>query len=528
MTIQTIQLSPEDTLPAIQAKLRMAQAERVLFVVPAGLHLSAVELRVLRRDAGAAQVNMALVTTDATLRGHAASQGISTFRTRQWGERARWRRLRRDRVPPARGVGMAVPTAPPPAGLFDKRSPSGFRPTAFLRAYVRRRNPWWAVLGLTGALLLLLGGMFYALTFILPSATITLAPASEPLRVEIPLKAVQDARLDAAAGIVPAQALSVQVSGDARTPTTGRSDEPVGKAQGRVVFVNRTGREITVPTGTVLSTATGNNVRFATTTEAVLPPNGRGAASVEALEAGPAGNARAGTVTRVEGPLGLSLLVANEGNFSGGATAKMGVVTEEDKTRLQAQLLEELKQQALERLDERTGGKSFIPRESVSFLTLSPTFTPFVGEVSPDLYLSMSLQAVGLAADSEAADRVALARLQEAMPPGTRLISDTVRFAPGPVQLEDPKTLALSLTGEGTLLREIDAGAVRSAVLGRSPEEAGRILADRFALARPAKIALGPDWLPYVVPAKLPLLPWRIRIKVDWDTAAQLAMREQS
>ena len=525
MTV-TVYLTSEDTLPAIQAKMRMAQADRVLFVVPPGLSLSAVDLRVLRRDAAAAQVRVALVTTDAALRGSAAREGISTFRSQRRGERARWRRLRGDRIPRARGVGTAVTTAPPPAGLFAKRSPSGFRPVAFLRAYVRRRNPWWAVLGLTLALLLLFGGMLYALTFILPSATITVAPASEPLQVNIPLKAVQDARLDAAAGIVPAQALSVQVAGDAHTPTTGRSDEPAGKAKGRVVFVNRTGREITVPAGTVLSTATGNNVQFATTTEALLPPNGRGVASAEALDAGPAGNARAGTVTRVEGPLGLSLLVANEANFSGGTTAKKGVVTEEDKVRLQAQLLEELKRQALERLDERTGGKSFIPRESVSFLTLSPTFTPFVGEVSPDLYLSMSLEAVGLAADSAAADRVALTRLQDAMPPGTRLISDTIRFSPGPVLLEDPKTLALSLTGEGTLLREIDAGAVRDAVLGLPPDEARRVLTERFALARPPEIQLGPDWLPYVVPLKLPLLPWRIRVKVDWDAAAQLAMRK--
>ncbi len=526
MMTQTIQLAPGDTLPAILAKMRMAQAERVLFVVPSGLTLSAVDLRALRRDAAAAQVGVALVTTDAALRGLADREGISTFRSQRRGERARWRRLRGDQAPKPRGVGPAGTAAPPAAGLFEKRSPSGFRPTAFLRAYVRRSNPWWAVLGLTLSLLLIFGAMLYALTFILPSATITVAPASEALRVTVPLKAVQDARLDAAAGIVPAQALSVQVSGDARTPTTGRSDEPAGKAAGRVVFINRTGREITVPAGTVLSTATGNNVQFVTTTEAALAPNGRAAASAEALDAGPAGNARAGTVTRVEGPLGLSLLVANEANFSGGTTAKKGVVTEEDKVRLQEQLLEELKRQALERLDERTQGERFIPRESVSFLTLSPTFTPFVGEVSPDLYLSMSVQAVGLAADVEAGNQVALTRLQESMPPGTRLISDTVRFTPGSVRLEDPKTLAFSLTGEGTLLRDVDEGAVRNAVLGLSPAEARNVLAERFALARPPEIDLGPSWLPYVVPIKLPVLPWRIRVKVDWDTAAQWAMQK--
>ena len=54
--------------------------------------------------------------------------------------------------------------------------------------------------------------------------------------------------------------------------------------------------------------------------------------------------------------------------------------------------------------------------------------------------------------------------------------------------------------GEGTLLREIDTEAVRDAALGLSPEDVWRASAERFALARPPEIHLGPDWLPYVVP----------------------------
>ena len=104
---ETVYLTSEDTLPAIQAKMRMAQADRVLFVVPPGLNLSAVDLRVLRRDAAAAQVRVALVTTDATLRGLAAREGISTFRSQRRGERARWRRLHGDRIP--RRAGSAQP-----------------------------------------------------------------------------------------------------------------------------------------------------------------------------------------------------------------------------------------------------------------------------------------------------------------------------------------------------------------------------------------------------------------------------------
>ena len=60
---------------------------------------------------------------------------------------------------------------------------------------------------------------------------------------------------------------------------------------------------------------------------------------------------------------------------------------------------------------------------------------------------------------------------------------------------------------------------------GMTHEEARLALADRFALARPPEIRLGPDWLPMVVPTHLPVIPWRIRVHVDWDTAAVLAMR---
>lgn len=525
LATETVSLASQATLPGILSHLRNAQADRVLFVVPPGLPLKAIDLRVLRREAAAVRRNVALVTADPRLRTLAAREGISTFRSPSWARRMRWYRLRPDPIPKARPATPAEPEVPPAAGLFAKHSPTGFRPVTFSRAFARRPSPWWALLGLTLCLLAVFGGLVYALTIIIPSATVTLAPAAESLRATAAVKAIQDARLDAEGGVVPAQALSVQVSGDARTQTTGRSNEPATKARGQVVFINRSGRQITVPAGTVVSTGTGNNVSFATASDLSLVPGGRATVPVEALQPGPSGNVRAGTVTRVEGPLALLVLVANETGFSGGTTAQMGVVTEDDKVRLQAQLFEELKKEALERLNERAEGQRFIPPESVNYIPLSPTFTPFVGEVSPDLYLSMSVQAVGLAVDLAAANRAAMTRLQASMPPGTRLISDTLRYIPGAVVLEDPRTVSFSVTGEGTLLRGADEAAVRSAILGLSPEEAEKVLLEQFSLALPPDIRLGPDWLPYIVPIKLPLLPWRIRVVVDWDTAAQLAMR---
>ncbi|HEX9116138.1 MAG TPA: hypothetical protein VGA61_08725, partial [Anaerolineae bacterium] len=245
----------------------------------------------------------------------------------------------------------------------------------------------------------------------------------------------------------------------------------------------------------------------------------------EAVVPGVDGNVRAGTITAVEGPMSLYLVASNETATSGGGSSQVAIVTDDDKDKLQAQLFNDLKQKAFEKLNERLAPGSFIPPESVSYLAMSPAFTPFVGDVSPDLHLSMSVQATGLIVDTSAGNAVALDRLQRNMPPGSRLVADSVRYIPGSVSMQDDKTIAFSITAQGTLLRGIDVAAARSAVQGLPPDKAVTKLEDRFALAAPPAIALGPDWLPLVVPTEVPLVPWRIRVTIDWDAAVALAKR---
>ncbi len=521
-----IVVSEQDPVAGMVAGIRATPpGERVLFILPRGVHLDAPAARVIRREAAALQVAAAVVTDHPGSRMALEREGISTFRDADRAASARWHRISmpgKSRRKPAPD-GEVVP--PHEAGPYHRQTPSGFQPIPFRRAFVRAPSQWWTTLLLIFALGALLGGMLYALSIIIPAAEIVVTPASEPLQATARLSAVPDARVNLAEGIVPAQTVSVQVSGEARTKTTGRRPEPATKSRGRVTFINMTSRQINIPAGTVVSTATGNNWQYATTDTVALGPNGRAVAAVEALLPGPDGNARAGTVTRVEGPLSLSVAVSNEAGFAGGTTAPQPVVLEEDKTRLQAQLFEELKKQAFDKLLERQGDGAFISPESVTFVPLSPTFAPFVGEVSEDLFLSMSVQAIGLAVEQTEANKIALARLQEAMPPGTRMISDTVRFIPGAVVTQEDGSISFSVTAEGQLLRAIDAAAIRRAVLGMSEDEAERVLQQRFELARAPEITRGPEWLPYIIPVNLPSLPWRIRVEVNWDEAARIAMR---
>jgi hypothetical protein len=512
-------------LPGMLARLRAADGERIVYVIPDEVSLAEVDLRVLRREAAANCVDIALVTAEPSLRSTADRVGISTFRTEQRAAKGRWRAIRpgpRSRLRPATPAEIALP---PGGDVHSRRSPSGFRPAPFRRAFVRTPSQWWTTLGLLLGLGVLMSGLVYALSAVIPAATVRVTPSSETLRLTVPLKAVPDARVDTDEGIIPAQTISVQVTGEARTKTTGRRQEPSGKAQGRVIFINRTSRDLNIPAGTRVSTATGYTVQFATVQPASVVPGGRVTVPVEAVLPGPDGNVRAGTITRVEGALSVSLAVANESGFAGGTTAPVGFVMDDDKVRLQEELFIQLKQQAYERLLEREVG-TFVAQNSVQFIALSPTFTPFVGEVSDDLFLSMSVQAIALAVDQDAANEVALARLQAAMPSGTKMISDTIRFIPDAMATSNSDgSLNFGVTAQGTLLRSINTDEVRKAALGLSPQEAQRVLAQRFSLARRPEINLGPDWLPYVVPVNLPELPWRIRVLVDWDQAARIALQ---
>jgi hypothetical protein len=536
----TIQLNPEDTLPSLLARLKVPQAgdaqvvpaaaERILFIVPPELTLSAAQLSVLRREAAVCGRGVALLTGNPRLRAAADEAGVSTFRSAAWAERLPWRKPAAAVGVPrrARPVGPAVADPPPGPGIFDPKSPSGFRPAAFLRSFVRRRSPWWADLWLAALLVALMGGLLVALSYVIPAASITVVPAAEPVSVSVDLKAIPDAVADLEAGVLPAKTLSVQVAGEGRMPTSGRSKEPSSKATGQVLMVNRTARQLTVPVGTVVATATGDNARFVTTAVVDIAPSARATIPIEAVLPGEGGNVRAGTITQVEGSLSLSVIVANEAATSGGGVAEVGVVTEEDQARLQAQLFEQLKQKALEQLRDRLEPGYFLPPDAVTYLALSPTFTPFLGDVSPDLSLNMSVQAVGVAVDTRQGDQLALSRLQAAMTPGTRLISDTVRYIPGAITvLTDTKTVNFSLTAQGTALRAVDVDAVRTTVLGMTPEQASATLAERFPLALAPEVSLGPDWLPVVVPTNVSVLPWRIRVKVDWDQAAQRARQPQ-
>jgi hypothetical protein len=70
------------------------------------------------------------------------------------------------------------------------------------------------------------------------------------------------------------------------------------------------------------------------------------------------------------------------------------------------------------------------------------------------------------------------------------------------------------VNAKGTAGAEINEGAVKLLVRGKSPSEAQAALLQKFALRRNPQITAGPDWLMQYF-NRLPLVTLRINTKVE-------------
>ena len=497
-------------MPGLLARLAMVREPAVVLVVPDGGQAWAnpARLELLRRYATRQRVGIALVTTDPATQRLAAEIGLPVYRSvAEAQRRGPWR-------PPADESMPEDPRAEERARLLRWRRAEAAR-RARLIAQARRRRPsaWRSTAGLMLLLALLASGVILTAALLLPVAEVTLAPALQPVAVTVDLTALPGVDYpDVDRRLIPARLLEVQIEGNGALPTTGRRDAPDQRATGSVIFINRQSAPLEIPMGTVVRTSTGTNVRFRTTVTGTLPAGigARVEVPIEAIDPGPAGNVRSGTITQVDGPLAPVLQVINERPTSGGTVRQVSVVTEADKERLRQAVLQQVQQSAYQRLSALLAENEFLPPESVSTVIVAETFDRFVDEPADTLRLRLRVLARGLAVDEAAGRQIALRVMQAQIPAGSRLLRDRVRFQRGPVTARGGQ-VTYRLTATGEMVGDIDRAAVRAAIAGLPVDQARARLAEQWPLVSPPEIRLQPGWI-----RRVPWIPFRIRVHIDW------------
>ncbi len=494
MQTQEIQLETHDNLVSIRDHMAWAHTPRVLLIWPLDgrVNIRPSDLVLVRRHAEFLGQELGIVTRDRTIKAIARNLNISVF----------------SRVVEAQDNPWVVPVPPPVERRFPRSNLLRIRnalPKPGL--FSKITNPFYRILILAAGVLSVLAVI---LVFI-PTAEIQIAAPEQSQNITIPVSSEPDVQNVQISGVVPQHLLAVNVSGQDTALATGSATLLDKKATGEVLFTNLTGKNVNLPSGSILRTNDSPPVLFETLQGVqILAGKGKTASvPIQAKVPGMAGNVNTGTVIRLDGDSGSLITVTNPAPIAGGTERKMVIATDQDRENLKKRMLADLQQQALERFS------SLVSPGDVLFLdTIKPNrvideiYSPQPGEAGEKLSLNLNVE-FGMAYASyvdlhNLADLVLNASLPAGYMPDVKQIN--IKAISGFTRVKD--VIHWQMSAERKAHTLINPGDVISTVQGKSVNVAGKLLTDTFSLTQAPGIKISPGWWPW-----LPFLPIRITVK---------------
>ncbi len=470
MKEQILALESTDDLHTVRDKIARAQAGRLVLMWNALEQplRRRLDLVLMKRWAAMAGSELAIVSTDEDVRRlarHAgipchedltasALAGLSSHPDISSGIHAFHRGRPPARTPPRPGRSLPVPPALR-IGLFSA-----------------------AMLSIAAVLLLLLPSAKVHAVF--PSRTVEAAGRLDPTLCS---------------------EIKTRLTLSERRTTSGRILAPTAYAAGKINLTNISSRALNLSVG--LRVASEDGVVFEVLEGFLLQPGKSRVAPARAVEPGPSGNLAAGKITRVLGPLALSLKADNPEPMSGGEEAWRNAVSKPDWEALQSSLAEKIRNQASSSLQALAGGSRMVVEES-----LRVEFDPLD---QPDLPVNAPADTVGLTLHATASLRAcpadpvrlhAVEFLRSRVQPGETLSTDGLV-----IRLAENAEGGIDLTAFGTAVELPDRNAMAMALRLQSAAGAKSILRERFRAVEVTKIDLNPAWFPL-----LPLFPYQIEI----------------
>jgi hypothetical protein len=287
-----------------------------------------------------------------------------------------------------------------------------------------------------------------------------------------------------------------------RRTTTGRILAPTAYAAGKVSLSNISRRALNLSVG--LRVASESGIEFEVLEGFLLQPGKSRISTARAVEPGSSGNLAAGKITRVLGPLALSLKAENPEAMSGGEEAWRNAVSTADWEALQGSLAEKIRNQASSSLQSLAGGGRTVVENS-----LRVEFDPLD---QPDLPVNTPADTVGLTLHASASLRACPADpvriraeefLRSRLRPGEKLSADGLN-----ILLTENTGGGIDISAAGKAVELPDPNAVAMALRFQSAAGAEAILRDRFRALDVTKIDLTPAWFPL-----LPLFPYQIEMR---------------
>lgn len=430
-----------------------------------------------------------------------------------------------------RSIPLPAPqsTRPPGRQLISVPGPAS-RPSVAPRR--PRRRPRGLLVALLTIVILLVAGIL--LFWLVPSATVTISLRSRTFSQNVQFNASADPQASAQ-NRVPAQILQHDFSASGQGTASGTTRVGNAKASGLVTFTNNGNTDVIVPSGTIITTASG--VQFATGAEAAIPHGSSlPAMPVTAQQSGEVGNVPANSITFIPqpsinniaqynhtSPANINLAVSNDKATSGGGATNAPAVTTRDIQALVRTLHKKLQQQVSDWLGQQLHQGdmrgALVPDVLNSDGPLSQeqlSGAPDAGSAANNgtfngtlsLHISVLVaRAADLQKAAAAQLNAAAAQLRPASMLATRLPVTLSNSKSTPSK--DGKSLAITAKATGEIVNRLDTQAISAALTGKGVSEVTGDLKSSLAQAgiQNVQVNVSPSFL-----SIMPLQAGRIQI----------------
>lgn len=309
---------------------------------------------------------------------------------------------------------------------------------------------------------------------------------------------------------IPGQVVEAQVTGSEKATATGTKQ--VGDpAKGTVKIINNSNESQTFSQGSTISASglkfTLDSTVKVASTSATTESKSTATVSVTASSVGADGNIPSGT----QFSSGNSqVAIVAEGNFSGGTSKEVKVVTDEDQKKLLATLAATLRKQAQQQLQGKLKADQKILEEALTEKITKKSYSKNINDQASEFNLTLSISYKGIAYSDADLKSIVAKLVDTNIPEGYQLDLNDTETQADVSKMENNQLIFLARF-KAKLAPKLDIEKIKQEIKGQTPVKAADILRsyDNVLESDIQMIPAMPTFL-----ARLPLLPQRIQVEV--------------
>ena len=289
------------------------------------------------------------------------------------------------------------------------------------------RRPF-AFFGILFVGLTILGGFYW---WFYPNARVIIYVTPKSFSQEANVIFNTNGQFDVGGGIIPAELISADVSGDKTKSATG--SRLIGdKAKGSVQIQNGTAFPINLAASAILVSSA--NLKFdldnSASISAALSPNSPGTATINvtADSIGAEYNLAKDEIFKVGNYPKAEVDAVSVSDFSGGSSQQISAVSKDDQLALETQLKDELSLNAKNQLSQKVNSDQIFVGDLAGLDVTTENFDHKIGDQADNLKLNLALNATAVASDRAKLLEYARGILKDRIPFGFVLKDSQIDF----------------------------------------------------------------------------------------------------